>query len=419
MRLKIVSFFKNKFSITFTLIVMLTAQSLLTVGCSSQGKASVTNDNTPKTEPPNNLYGGIEIGSKGVKATILEAQYSQSQNADGSGRSIKEIMPLETTNTNIMDGLDKEGNFAKAVFEDTLKAVEDYYQKMQKQHVSLGQIYIIGSSGLQKANQTSRDLLSNRVIEVTKIKMTFLNVQDEVKYSIVGIIPKEHRSSAFLMDIGSGNTKGGYIENSDVNDRYVIAEATLGTLTATNEMKKAADAEKQKTAANPKETDDETNNVLYAERVRAQIFEPALSKDIASKGGFVNRKRMYLSGGMSWVLATLTHPGESDSAGMVRLTVQDINDFTYLAKINPQKLLNPDLSKIKDDATRKRVEKEIQKIGDDFNQMNLMAGGELLQAIVNVCKLKDKDKSIYFARFAQTGWLNKFIELAIDNTAKS
>jgi hypothetical protein len=407
MRLKIASFFKNRFSAAFSLMMVLIPITLGITGCPPPPPP-------PPPPPVSDLYGGIEIGSKGVKATILEAQYGQPKNAEDSGRSVKEIMPLETINTNIMEGLDKDGNFATAVLEDTIKAVQKYYERMLKQNINPEQIYIIGSSGLQKASQTSRDLLSSKVIEITKTKMLFLTVQEEVQYSIVGIIPKEHRSSAFLVDIGSGNTKGGYIENFETDPRFVIAEVPLGTLTATNEMKKAA----EKAAADPKATEDESTGVIYAERVRAQIFEPALSKDMSNKGGFVNRKRMYLSGGMSWVLATLTHPGDSDKDGMVRLTVQDINDFTYLAKINPQKLLNPDLSKIKDEAIRKRLEKEIQKIGDDFTQINLMAGGELLQAIVNVCKLKDKDKSIYFARFGQTGWLYKFIETTIDNIAK-
>lgn len=398
MRFKTASFFNPRISIAFSLMVILVILGFFAVGCETKVKSEAGS-------PPNDLYGGIEIGSKGVKATILEAKYNQPTNEDDPGRTVQESMPLETTNTTLMADLDKDGNFSKTALEDTVKAVKSYYDKLRSQNVTPEQIYIIGSSGLLKANQASRDALSSKITEVTNTKMRYLTAQLESEYSIIGIIPKAYRSNAFLIDIGSGNTKGGYIENHDTDLRFVTMEVPLGSVTATNEIDKAA-----------------TNDyevILNAERVRANVFEPALSKDLSRKSGFVNRKRLYLSGGMNWAVATLRHPGIQDKDGMVTLTVQDIDDFTYLAKKDPQKLLNPDLSGIKDDATRKRVEKEIQKVGDTFTQKNLVAGGELLQAIVSVCKLKDKGKHIYFTRFGQTGWLYKFIETTIESKPKS
>lgn len=417
MYFKPASFFRTRRPIAFSLMVILISLNLLTAGCRPDGPPKNTPDPLPVSDSNKDLYGGIEIGSKGVKATVLGFKYSQPKNAEDSGRVMQEVMPLETTNTNVMEGLDNDNNFAAAKLEDTVKAVKKYYDKLRDQKVIPEQIYVVGSSGLLKASQTSRNSLKDKVVEATNLTMVFLTPQQESEYSIAGIIPKDRRSTACLLDIGSGNTKGGYLENYDTDPHYVTADVALGIVTATNEMDKAATSEAEKAALKELEKSNKTDikNVIYAERVRANTFEPALSKELASKAGLVNRKHMYLSGGINWALATLTHPGVWDSDGMVHLTVQDINDFTYLAKVDPQRLLHPDLSSIKDEETRKRVEKDIQRIGDTFNAKNLMAGGELLQALINVCKLRDKDKRIYFARFGQTGWLYKFIETTVEN----
>lgn len=421
MSFKITSFLNTKSPVAVSLMVILISLNLLTVGCWENNLKNENSNRIVVPPPPSELYGGIEIGSTGVKTTILRAKYGIPKTENDTGSSVEVAMPPETTNTKIMEGLDKEKNFAATPLEDTVNTVTKYYNKLKDQNVIPEQIYIVGSSGLLDANEVSRNKLSDKIIEATHIKMLFLTPLQEVEYSIARVVPKQYRSSAFLMDVGGGNTKGGYMETDDTDPHCAGVQVPLGTVTAANEMDKAATTDAEKAALKELEKGNKTDiqNVIYAERVRANIFEPALNKELSRKAGFIYRKRLYLVGGINWALATLTHPGGWDSDGMVRLTVQDINDFTWLAKVNPERLLHPDLSGIKDEATRKQVEKDVKKISEDFNPKNMMAGGELLQAIVNVCKLKAKDKEIFFAaRLGQAAWLYKFIETVIKSKLK-
>jgi hypothetical protein len=45
---------------------------------------------------------------------------------------------------------------------------------------------------------------------------------EEAKLSHLGIVPEARRYNTFLIDIGSGNTKGGYFPNGNTKDFKAI-----------------------------------------------------------------------------------------------------------------------------------------------------------------------------------------------------
>jgi hypothetical protein len=58
----------------------------------------------------------------------------------------------------------------------------------------------------------SKYALVERVGQLTGETMNIIEVKDEVFLTIVGAIPEQHQNSSLSLDIGSGNTKIGYIE---------------------------------------------------------------------------------------------------------------------------------------------------------------------------------------------------------------
>src|SRR5207237_384518 len=78
-------------------------------------------------------------------------------------------------------------------------------------------LYVVGSSGLfsaiegkKDAVKANQDALAEAIREACGLKMTFIDVTREAELSIDGVIPAKHAAVSMLLDIGSGNTKGGF-----------------------------------------------------------------------------------------------------------------------------------------------------------------------------------------------------------------
>jgi hypothetical protein len=77
-------------------------------------------------------------------------------------------------------------------------------------------------------------------------------------------------------------------------------------------------------------------------------------------------------GGIVWAIATLQKPGQVEEA-YVKLSSSDIRNFTLTIPKNPDRVLNPDLSKLKPEL-RDKAKKQIEKVKDVFSVDNLYAG---------------------------------------------
>jgi serine/threonine protein kinase len=344
----------------------------------------------PLTAENRNLYGGIEIGSKGIKAIVLNVEAAE----DGYKPDAR--MPLKTVNTTLMSGVAQTGKFSTEALDATAKEVKKLYTQMRDQYkVATERIRIIGSSGLKKPDKSevdNRDELVKRIESATGGKMSFLDAEQEVRLSVSGIIPTKYLRTAILIDIGSGNTKGGYQEGYQGDDHFVTINIPYGTVSFTDEVNKQAAT-----------TGDFAGQ---AEKLRREQLLPTLQHEVERKPGLVNRHRAYLSGGIVWAMANLLHPANREAN--IEITPQDITTFATLASNGDQSLLNPTLSGIKDEKTRHEVEEEIQRINETFTPQNLIAGAQLLQSVYIGFKLANKE--VYFSRYGSMGWLLQYVQ---------
>ncbi len=181
-----------------------TTKSAILAGCLAS--AGLLAPAAARTE----VYGGVEIGAKGVKATVIDVT--------GQEEDAQFVVKLtDTTNTGLASDVAKDGRFGDAALADTVKAVAAYCDRFHKEFgVAAERTYVVGSSGLFAAIGDKPDLikddqarLSGAVKERTGLEMTFIDVQREASLSIVGIVPKKQLATSLLVDIGGGNTKGG------------------------------------------------------------------------------------------------------------------------------------------------------------------------------------------------------------------
>lgn len=388
---------KRLFSGTFQAISLLALSAVLCFSAAAQtGVANNAND----------LYGGIEVGSKGIKATAIRAKETD------EGHSVK-LIYAEVINTTLMQL--KDNKFAPDAIRDTALAVTKLLAKMRDElKVPDAHIGIVGSSGLKAENP--QDLVK-AVRDRTGKQMSFLDVESEVQLSVVGTIPQRYRSRdgvwkdnrgiSVLMDIGSGNTKGGYqllrqLPTGTPDYDYVTVGIPKGTVSFTNEINQAVG-----------DTGDQTDFVKKAKELAPASIRASLRKEMERKPGLVNRQRVYLSGGIVWAMATLLHP--DDRRALVPITSEDVDLFYRNVTSDPdtlQKFLNPNLTKrISNAQVRAEAEKEIETVRNTFSPRNLIAGAEILKAVSSEFQLRQK--RIRFARYSYLAWILSYTRLQV------
>lgn len=341
----------------------------------------------------NKLHGGIEIGARGVKGTAINFTRK------GSGYDVK-ILYTETINTSIMKV--KDNRFTPEGLKEAADAVKKMFDRLQQEHqVAVEQIYIVGSSGLRADNKAE---LVSEVQRATGKTMSFLTVELEVQLSIAGTIPRKRddetrpvneREAAMLLDIGSGNTKGGYQQSgAGQADEFVTMGIPYGTVSFTNETSKL-----RKTEA------DLGGFALDALLLSPKLLNEQLRKEVERKPGLLSRNRVYLSGGIVWAMATLLHP--DNRRAFVTLTNDDIALFHYRARNDVNALLNPDLTFINDVLKQNEIKKEIESVKAVFSPKNIIAGAEILNAVSQEFKLEGKE--IWFARYGSLSWILSYV----------
>ncbi len=67
--------------------------------------------------------------------------------------------------------------------------------------------------------------------------MEVVDIKEEARLSHMGIVPEEKRFTTFLVDIGSGNTKGGYFPTENTNEIRLF-QVNWGTKSITNATEK-------------------------------------------------------------------------------------------------------------------------------------------------------------------------------------
>lgn len=335
------------------------------------------------------VHGGIEIGAKGVKATVLDV-------TDGEEGYEVKILLSDTKNTTLTAGLASSERFEAAALKQTSAAVAQFAEQMRKEHnVPDARIHVVGSSGLfsalgakKDAIRANQEILAAAVREACGLPIRFIDVQREIELSIAGIVPAKRLADSLLLDIGGGNTKGGCREAGNV---YATISIPYGSVTFADLVKKYAE---------------KGNYAEAAAALRAKILAPALRKGIDEKPELLKRNRVYLSGGAVWALASFMRP--SNRRSYVALTADDIAAYRRLLLRTPDTFPKIDLSTIEDAKVREEAGKDIERVQKVYQPRQLLAGAEVLLALSSEFHF-DKEKKLYFARNAPTGWILAYV----------
>jgi hypothetical protein len=329
-----------------------------------------------------NLFAGVEVGSKGVKISIValrtnsDGDFSYSVKADSS------------VNTEIIE-------FKESSISESAKAVVMFYNKaLNDYHIPDRQVFMVISSGVVKQAQITNNTdkieqLKSMILtqlNLSKKTVDFLTPEVEARLVYLGTIHKKDRNGAVIIDIGSGNTKGGHF---DKDAAFTPFDFNWGTA-------------KLKTEINKKQPSSTSEYTGLVKEAIAKIKEDDISTTFNQKIVIRNQPFMIMGGGISWVIVTLMRPDKMDKAFM-ELSLNDVREFKKM-------ILNSYESFVDDSrATTPDAVIEFGKVKRNFDQKSMIAGASLVEAIMEDLNTTNPTKTYYFARYSSwlTGYLVK------------
>lgn len=339
------------------------------------------------------VYAGIEVGSKGVKMTIL-----QSSGAENEYNTLKDT----SVNTDFI-------SFTDDTYKNTLSALTQLYKvAINNYEVSPSSVFTAISSGvsIMAEKENKKDWMKNlsddfrKAINEPGRNVKVIDVTEEARLSHIGIIPDSRRYNTFLIDIGSGNTKGGFFPYNNTHDLRLF-ELTWGTKSVTNETNKRLDENNLNSIkAYSKE--------LY--RVLAGSADKEITYAVNVSGAYNMSDNIAFSGGIAWSVATLLFPELIENA-VVPVTYDEVSKFMERIE-NNYASLSPEavVSTVTDNSVDKiLVEKQVKTVNKVFDQKALLAGTGLLLKIMRQFEGVYDKKQFFLVKNGQTGWISAFV----------
>lgn len=362
---------------------------LVTHNLAAQKKSRIRYENE-------SVIAGIEVGSKGVKLSVVDVDKNS---AYGSSFT---ILKDTSINTDFI-------SFTNAASKATLDGLYNLFMLSTRElKIPSRRVFTVISSGVksQAEKDAKQELITNLITSFRqKVKepsrmVEVVDVIQEARLSHLGIVPESKRYTTFLIDIGSGNTKGGYFPNGNTTD-FKLFQLNWGTKSTANATEKRC-VPTDKTISN-------FNKQLY--RVLAGAENTEIIYAVNSSGAYPLSDNIAFSGGISWAVSTLVYP-EMVNRSVIAVSYEDIiklneklfKEFNSLsATALTQKITDPKLDK-------NAIAKEIRRVHSVFDQRSLMAGTGLLLKIMRQFASIYETKEFYLVRNGQVGWISAYVD---------
>ena len=344
------------------------------------------------------VYTGIEVGSKGVKMSILELKNSESA---VDFRILKDT----SVNTDFI-------SFSPETFKATLNGLCGFYITAGTEYgIPPKRIFTVISSGVKmQAEKENKTAWIDNLIDSFKIKINdpyrkvdVVDVKEEARLSHLGIVPESKRFNTFLIDIGSGNTKGGFFPFGDLST-FRLFQLNWGTKSIANAT------EKRCASDNSLENYNSQLNKVLASAENADIIYA-----VNSSGSFKLNDNIAVSGGAAWAVATLTHP-EMIENPIVPVSYKEVEKLCEKLYRNFDALAPGFLAQnIARSNERNTAIKEIQRVQKVFDQKSLMAGAGLLLKIMRQFASAYETKEFYLVKNGSVGWISAYVDQTVGN----
>lgn len=354
---------------------------------------SAQNNFTPKFQK-SSVYSGIEVGSKGVKMSLLEIDESSKDN------TAYNVLKDTSINTDFI-------SFTQPTYQATLNALNKLYEISTKDYkIPPSHIFTAVSSGVNiQAEKEDKKNWIDQLISAFKFnyneperKVTVIDVVEEGRLSHLGIVPDSKRYNTFLIDIGSGNTKGGYFPYNNTKD-FKLFQLSWGTKSTANAAEKRADGD------NSLDNFDKNLSRVLTGAENAEIIYA-----VNESGSYPLSDNVVFSGGISWALATLMYPELIDNP-VVPVNYDELVKFNEKILTSHSTLSDYYIVKTLTDNTldKEAIGKAVKTVNKVFDQRALLAGTGLMLKIMRQFTSTQERKNFYFVKNGAVGWITAYV----------
>jgi tetratricopeptide (TPR) repeat protein len=335
-------------------------------------------------------YGGIEIGAKGVKLSILNIQLN-------SNGEVEYVLKSDSSMNPEPSALTPQSQQETA---DALKKFIDIAKIRYR--IDNDRLYVVISSGL-KQELDKKNKVNEFITSVTPANaapgFTIHSVTsaEEAELAVLGTVPPKRRFSTSLIDVGSNKTNGGYF--MDASQSFDAVYLPVGTKSFVKMIKNK----------NPSTIADFTQ---YAENLWRDSLSNIVLDELGRRAGLRNRSAIYLGGGVVWCIATYLYP-EKINDNYVELTEEAIHRFRIRLLNSYEKTIQPDLSNISNESLLTDARKTISRAQNTYDQESLIAGAVWVDGLMKELNATQPLKRFYFSKYAYVGWISGYIARAV------
>ncbi len=352
-------------------------------------------NNLPLKYKKSTVYAGIEVGSKGVKMSLVElARKATDENTFN-------ILKDTSVNTDFI-------SFSPEAFKNTLDALCGLYETgLKKYDIPSDRIFTVVSSGVKISAEKEEkgqwitnliDSFQHRINDKSR-NVDVISPEEEARLSHLGIVPESKRFTTFLIDIGSGNTKGGYFPNMNT-DNIKLFNLSWGTKSIANATDKRLDDDKSL-----------DNYYKQLQRVLAGEADKEITYAVNVSGAYNMSDNVAFSGGAAWATANLMFP-ELVNDPVITVTYEQVENFNkklYNDYISfSEKSILENLAKDNPDKTE--IASAVKTVNKVFDQKAMLAGSGLLLKIMRQFEGVNDRKQFYLVKNGQVGWISAYVD---------
>lgn len=349
----------------------------------------------PVFMPAQKMVAGIEVGAKGVKFVLLDV--IGKKRTESSYKILKD----SSVNTDFI-------SFNQAVLQQTTTALTGLYRyALNELKLSPSRIFVVISSGVQQSAVYNKktdylDLLSNNFIAQINEpgrKVPVISPEEESEFSMLGAIDDNILTETLLLDIGSGNTKGGFY-NETVED-FAPCYISWGTKSIANEIKNT--------------TNTSADAASYLQTLDAfflQTINPSVKDMVTSRAGLTEKSNNFFSGGIAWAVMNCMLTGKTAEEGMYKTDIASVAAFRNKIRnafINGQFNTSFFTSAIPAGPQKEVFTATINDVFRVYNEKDLICGTELLYNIIKLLVAEGCTGSVLLTTKGKYGWMPGYI----------
>jgi hypothetical protein len=334
------------------------------------------------------LYAGIDIGSTGVKLSLIQVTIGK------EGRYIYNTTHDTAINANFAD-------LNSSAFEGCKAAIANYFTLISKRKIAADHIYIAFSSGILQAAQARRmstDSISKVIGNVAQsivpgftAPIEFLTPDLEARYTNTAIVLPKFKERSVSIDIGGGNTKGGYYNSTGTFETFSLPYGSRSMAIA-------------------------TTSTDLPENIKSEMLM------LNQRPQIQNKREVFFLGGIVWAMMNLLYP-EKATMDYSEFTYNDVRTFQTMASadyINLVSYTQDRINKITDKEIADKAKANFAAVQNTFTADNLRRGALLLHGIVNQLNIPTLKKRYYFlSRGSHIAWVTGYVVTNISEKYKA